>query len=139
MRHRQPGTAIHRDRGSGTALGMFLIFVVLVLAATLLESGNTMRASSHATDVAQQAARAGADKLDLGALRNNATLRIDPVAAKAAALAYLRQVGETGSVQATPTGVTVTVTLTRPRVLLPLVGIKTITVTSTASATPQLN
>ena len=129
----------HTDRGSGTAIGMFLIFVILVLAATLLESGNSMRASSHATDVAQQAARAGADKLDLGALRGDATLRIDPVAAQAAAQAYLRQVGETGSVQATPTGVTVTVTVTRSRVLLPLVGIRTITVTSTATATPLLS
>ena len=118
---------------------MFLIFVILVLAATLLESGNSMRTSSHATDVAQQAARAGADKLDLGALRDDATLRIDPVAAQAAAEAYLRQVGETGTVQATPTGVTVTVTVTRSRVLLPLVGIKTITVTSTATATPLLS
>lgn len=127
------------DRGSGTALGMFLIFVMLVLATTILEAGNAMRWDAHATDVAQQAARAGADQLDLAALRNDATVRINPAAADAAAQAYLRQVGETGSVQATPAGVTVTVTITRPRVLLPLVGVTTITVTSTATAAPLLS
>jgi Flp pilus assembly protein TadG len=138
MRHpRRPGT--HRDRGSGTAIGMFIIFVVLVLSATLLETGNSMRASSHATDVAQEAARAGADKLDLAALRAGAPPRIDPAAAETAAMAYLRQVGETGSVDATAAAVTVTVTITRSRVLLPLIGIKTITVTSTATATPLLS
>lgn len=136
---RQPATGSHRDRGSGTAIGIFVIVVVLMLAATLLEVGNSMRASSHATDVAQQAARAGADKLDLGVLRTDAILRIDPVAAQIAALAYLQQVGETGSVQATPTGVSVTVTVTRSRVLLPLLGIRTITVTSTATANPLLS
>lgn len=127
------------DRGSGTALGMFLILIVLALAGTVLEAGNAMRASAHATDVAQQAARAGADQLDLTALRTDGTVRLDPVAAQAAATAYLRQVGETGAVQATPANVTVTVTITRPRVLLPLVGVKTVTLTSTATATPLLN
>jgi Flp pilus assembly protein TadG len=118
---------------------MLLILIVLALAGTVLEAGNAMRASARATDVAQQAARAGADKLDLTALRTDRTVRLDPVAAQAAAAAYLRQVGETGAVQATAATVTVTVTITRPRVLLPLVGVKTVTLTSTATATPLLN
>ncbi|WP_123606824.1 hypothetical protein [Micromonospora sp. Llam0] len=117
---------------------MGIIIVVLVLAATLLEAGNSMRASAHATAVAQQAARAGADQLDLAALRADATVRVDPTAAQTAAQAYLAQVGEAGTVQATPTDVTVTVTITRERVLLPLVGIRTLTVTSTANAVPLL-
>jgi len=127
------------DRGSGTLLGLFVIAVMLVLGGTLVEVASAMRDSAHATDVAQQAARAGADKLDLTALRNGGAVRVDPVAAQAAALAYLRQVGETGTVVATPTGVSVTVTITRSGGLLPLVGINSVTVTSTAAASPLLN
>src|SRR5262245_24388116 len=69
------------DRGSATVFGLFLIVVVLVLAGAMIEGGNAMSARGHATDIAQQAARAGADKLDLTALREHGLVRIDPAAA----------------------------------------------------------
>src|SRR5690606_11154892 len=118
--------AARGDRGSATAFGIFLIVVVLVLAGAIIEGGNAMSARGHATDVAQQAARAGADQLDLAALRENGLVRIDPAAAELASTAYLRQVGETGSVTANPTAVSVTVTVTRPGILVPVLGIETL-------------
>jgi Flp pilus assembly protein TadG len=124
------------DRGSATAFGLFLIVVVLVLAGAMIEGGNAMSARGHATDIAQQAARAGADKLDLAALRNDGLVRIDPAAAQAAATAFLAQVGETGTVTAIPTEVSVTVTVTRPGILVPILGIQTLTVRATATAAP---
>ena len=124
------------DRGSATVFGLFLIMVVLVLAGAMIEGGNAMSARGHATDIAQQAARAGADKLDLAGLRTNGLVRIDPVAAKTAATAFLTQVGETGTVNATPTSVSVTVTVTRPGILVPILGIQTLTVHATATAAP---
>lgn len=124
------------DRGSATAFGLFLIVVVLVLAGAMIEGGNAMSARGHATDIAQQAARAGADKLDLAALRENGLVRIDPAAAEAAASAFLAQVGQTGTVTATPAHVSVTVTVTRPGILAPILGIETLTVRATASAAP---
>lgn len=127
---------VRGDRGSATAFGLFLIMVVLVLAGAMIEGGNAMSARGHATDIAQQAARAGADKLDLTALRENRLVRIDPAAAQAAATAYLAQVGETGTVTATPTQVAVTVTVTRPGILVPILGIQTLTVRATATAAP---
>jgi len=120
-------------------IGMFLVLLIIVLGATLVETGNQMRTSFHATDIAQQAARAGADQLDLAALRADGTVRINPDAARAAALAYLRRVDQTGTVTATPAGVSVSVTITRARVLLPLIGVRTLTVTSTAHAAPLLS
>jgi Flp pilus assembly protein TadG len=117
-------------------LGLFLVVVVLVLAGTLIEAGNAMAARGHATAVAQQAARAGADRLDLTALREQGLIRIDPVAARAAATAYLATAGETGTVTATPMQVTVTVTVTRPGILVPILGVQTLTVTGTATAVP---
>jgi Flp pilus assembly protein TadG len=127
---------IRGDRGSATAFGLFLIVVVLVLAAAIIEGGNAMSARGHATDVAQQAARAGANKVDLAALRDDGVVRIDPAAAEAAALAFLAQVGETGTATATPAQVSVTVTVTRPGILVPILGINTLTVHSTATAAP---
>jgi Flp pilus assembly protein TadG len=124
------------DRGSATAFGLFLIVVVLVLAGAMLEGGNAMSGRGHATDIAQQAARAGADKLDLAALREDGLVRVDPAAAEAAAAAFLAQVGETGTVTATPAQVSVTVTVTRPGILVPILGIKTLTVRATATAAP---
>jgi Flp pilus assembly protein TadG len=124
------------DRGSATVFGLFLIVVVLVLAGAMIEGGNAMSARGHATDIAQQAARAGADKLDLSALRENGLVRIDPASAQAAATAFLAQVGETGTVTATPIQVSVTVTVTRPGILVPVLGIHTLTVHTTAIAAP---
>jgi Flp pilus assembly protein TadG len=125
------------DRGSGTLFGLFLVTVVLLLAAVVVEGGNAMTVRGHATDLAQQAARAGADKLDLNTLRTSGVVQINPAQARTAATAYLARFRQTGTVAATPAGVTVTVTLTEPTVLAPALGITTITVTSTAHATPQ--
>jgi Flp pilus assembly protein TadG len=127
---------VRGDEGSATVLGLFLVVVVLVLAGALIEAGNAMAARGHATAVAQQAARAGADKLDLTALREQGVVRVDPAAAQAAATAYLATLGETGTVTATPTQVTVTVTVTRPGILVALLGKQTVTVTGTATAAP---
>jgi Flp pilus assembly protein TadG len=126
----------HDDRGSATAFGLFLIVVVLVLAGAMIEGGSAMSARGHGTDISQQAARAGADKLDLAALREVGLVRIDPAAAQAAASAFLAQIGETGTVTATPAQVSVTVTVTRPGILVPILGIKTLTVRATATAAP---
>jgi hypothetical protein len=127
---------VQGDQGSVTVLGLFLIAVILVLAGVMVEGANLMTARGHATSIAQQAARAGADKIDLAVLREQGVVRLDPPAAQAAATAYLDQVGEAGTVTATTTAVTVIVTLTRPGVLVPLLGKPTLTVTGTATAAP---
>jgi Flp pilus assembly protein TadG len=110
--------------------------VVLVFAGAILEGGVAMSARGHATDVAQQAARAGANQLNLAALREAGVVQIDPAAAQAAAAAFLDQMGERGTVTATAEQVTVTVTVTRPGILVPILGIETLTLRATASAAP---
>jgi hypothetical protein len=119
-----------------TVLGLFLIVVVLVLAGTMIEAGNAMTARGHATSIAQQAARAGADRIDLTALREKGVVLLDSVAAHAAATAYLTTLGEIGTVTATANQVSVTVTVTRPGILVPVLGLETLTVTGTATAAP---
>ncbi|MEV4706779.1 pilus assembly protein TadG-related protein [Actinoplanes sp. NPDC049316] len=134
--HGAVSRAARGDRGSATAFGLFLILVVLVLAGAVLEGGNAMSARGHATDIAQQAARAGANKLNLAALRQSGVVQIDPAAAQAAATNFLNQMGEHGTVTATAQEVRVTVTVTRPGILVPILGVDTLTVEATASATP---
>ncbi len=124
-------TGQRRDRDSTMVLSIFLILVVLVLTTTLIEAGNAMAARGHGLDIAQQAARAGADKLDLTTLRSTGQVRIDPATAQAAATAYLTQMGETGTVTATATEVVVTVTVTRPSI-----SFGSISVRVTANAAP---
>ncbi|MGI5213348.1 TadE/TadG family type IV pilus assembly protein [Plantactinospora sp. CA-290183] len=129
-------TAAGGDRGSATVFGLFLIMVVLVFAGAILEVGVAMSARGHATDIAQQAARAGANQLNLAALREAGVVQIDPTAAQAAATAFLTQMGEQGTVTVTAEEVQVTVTVTRPGILVPLLGIETLTLRATASAAP---
>ena len=124
------------ERGSATIFGLFLVVVVLILAGVVVEGGNVMSIRGHATSIAAQAARAGADELDLDALRTTGIVQLNPAAAEVAAQAYLTQIGQTGTVTATPTEISVTVTLTKPAILVPVLGIATHTVQATATATP---
>jgi hypothetical protein len=110
------------------------MMVGLLLAALLFDGAAAMTAKASALQVAQQAARAGADQIDVAALRNTGQLQLDPAAAEAAALEWLEQADATGSVTATTEQVAVIVTVTQPTVLLGAVGITTFTLSATATA-----
>jgi Flp pilus assembly protein TadG len=124
------------DRGSATGWALFAVLVVALLAGAVLDGGNAMAARVQALDIAQQAARSGANQLDLTALRTNGLVRLDPTASTNAARQFLRQAGVTGTVTATTTQVTVTVNRNQPALLLQAVGVSSITVAATAHAVP---
>lgn len=125
------------DRGSATAWALGVVAVVALLSGAVLDGGNAMAARVQALDIAQQAARAGANQLDLGALRERSLVRLDPTAAQAAAAAFLRQAGATGTATATTAQVTVTVTRSQPTLLLQAIGVNAIAMTAIATAVPQ--
>lgn len=125
------------DRGSGTVWAIGVVAVVALLAGAVLDGGNAMAARVAALDVAQQAARAGANQLDLAALREHGVVRLDLVAAQAAATTFLAQAGATGTATATTTEVVVTITRSQPTKLLRAIGVNSIAMTATASAVPQ--
>ncbi len=125
------------DRGSGTVWAIGIVAVVALLAGAVLDGGNAMAARVQALDIAQQAARAGANQLDLAALRNQGLVRLDPGAAQAAAQAFLREAGATGTVAATVAQVSVTVTRSQPTLVLQAIGVDAIGMTATATAVPQ--
>jgi hypothetical protein len=110
------------------------MMVGLLLAALIFDGAAAMTAKASALQVAQQAARAGADQIDLATLRTTGQVQLDPAAAQAAALGWLDQAEATGTATATTEQVTVTVTVTQPTVLLAAVGLTTFTLSAAATA-----
>ncbi len=58
------------DRGSLTIFVIFFAITVLVLASLLVDVGSAVNAQERAADLAEQAARAGANAIDPGSLRS---------------------------------------------------------------------
>ncbi|HVA60926.1 MAG TPA: pilus assembly protein TadG-related protein [Mycobacteriales bacterium] len=117
----------------GLALGLF------ALAGLVIDGGRAITARQHAADLAGQAARAGADQLDLSAYRSTGIDRIDAPAARVAACAFVAAAEPADGCQATVTGdgVTVTVTTHTATVLLGLIGYDTFVTRGAATAHPE--
>lgn len=130
----QPRHRLRGDRGSASGWALGTMLVGLLLAGLIFDGGAAMTTKASALSVAQQAARAGADQLDLATLRTTGVVQLDPAAAQQAAAAWLEQAGQTGTISATTQQVTVTVTTTGTTVLLPIVGITSYELSATATA-----
>ena len=66
----QPGRPGASDRGSVALWVVILTFAVLVLATFVVDGGQLMNARERAADMAEQAARATVNDLDIAALRS---------------------------------------------------------------------
>jgi Flp pilus assembly protein TadG len=133
----------HEPTDEGSA-AMWLIVVtsaLLVMCGLVFDGGAALAAKGRAADVAQQAARAGADALDADTLYRGGgagALRAQRAAAVAEARAVLAAAGVTGDATVTAEGVTVTATSTRPTAILTIIGVDEVTGTATADAVPLL-
>jgi Flp pilus assembly protein TadG len=104
-----------------TAFVTIFVVALLFVIGLVLDGGYLLAAQREASNVAAQAARAGAQELDEGAFRADSSRDvIDVPRAEAAAYAFLAKVGRTGEAHASPDGVTVTVTIKRKMLILPL-------------------
>jgi hypothetical protein len=129
---------MHRDQsGRVTAFVIIMVTAILLFAGLVLDGGLALAAKVRAVGEAQEAARAGAQEIDLAAYRATGTLRLLPQQASAAANSYLAAAGHSGSVSVAGNTVNVTVTISQPTELLGLIGIGSITVTGTGQAQPQ--
>lgn len=124
------------DSGSLTPMMIFGGLVVLLLAGLVLDQGLAMADKVRVLDIAQAAARSGAQQVDLAVYRSTGQVRLNPASAATAARSFLTRAGATGTATATDTTVTVTVTTTRRTQLLHLIGITDIPVAATATAVP---
>ena len=122
-----------------TAFTVVFAATVLLFAGLVLDGGLALATTVRAIGQAQEAARAGAQAIDLTAYRADGSLRLDPDRAAALARAYLSNAHTTGTASVTVAGGTVTVriTTTQPTRLLGLVGVRSIPITASGSAHPD--
>ena len=124
------------ERGSITGFVAVIATALVMVAGMAYDGGQIIHAHNAARNDAEQAARAGAQQIDITHLRQTSEPRLDAAEAEAAALDYLTQVGATGTASVDGADITVTVTRTQPLHILPGQD-RTITVTETASAVEE--
>jgi Flp pilus assembly protein TadG len=125
------------DDGTATAFVVLLAAILLAMAGLVVDGGLAINARQQVADDAEQAARAGAQRVDLLTLRQSGAVRIESGAARQAAVAFLATRGYPGgdvSVSATDTEVTVRARREVPTALLSLVLIDSFTVEASARA-----
>ncbi|MEU1813497.1 pilus assembly protein TadG-related protein [Micromonospora aurantiaca (nom. illeg.)] len=123
------------DSGQVTAFAVLMIVALLAVAGLVLDAGLALTQKVGALDIAQGAARAGAQELDLYQYRTRNVAVLDPARAASAARAWLASSGATGEATATTTTVTVTVRRASRTQLLQIVGVRQLDVSASASAT----
>ena len=104
------------------------MLALLVVAGLVIDGGNVLAARREAANVAESAARAGAQALDTAAARTSGGAQLDAPSAIARAESYLAETGYTGSASVQGNDVLVEVTITRRTFLLGLAGVVSMTV-----------
>ncbi len=130
-RHRQRLS----DAGSVSIFAVILTLVVVVFFGAVVDFEQKLEARQDANTVAQEAARAGAGRVDLNRAYSDGEFTVDRHAAIRAARDYLRAGGYTGTVTASGArAIHVHVTITRPALFLPVIGISHLRADGTATA-----
>jgi Flp pilus assembly protein TadG len=119
------------------AIGVFLAVLVpglLLIIGLAVDGGAKVAATQRANAVADEAARAGGQALDVSAALAG-QVQVDPGAAVAAAQDYLARSGVTGSATVVDGDtLQVTTTITEPSTFLGLIGLSTLTVEGSGTA-----
>jgi Flp pilus assembly protein TadG len=134
-RRRPPAEWVRRDEGQVTAFVAVLLLALLVMLGLVTDGGRALAARVQVTNEAQEAARAGAQALDLAAYRRDGTVRLDPAGAEQRVLAYLSATGDSATaVRVAGDLVSVTVVRVEPTRLLMLAGLGRVHATGTGTA-----
>ncbi|WP_243697631.1 TadE/TadG family type IV pilus assembly protein [Geodermatophilus obscurus] len=119
------------------AIGVFLAVLVpglLLIVGLAVDGGAKVAATQRANAIADEAARAGGQALDLSAALTG-QVRVDPAAAVAAVQNYLERSGVQGAVTVVDGDtLQVSTTISEPTTFLGLIGITTLTVEGTGTA-----
>ena len=123
------------DRGSLTLFAVVLALGLLAMTGLVVDGGAKLTAQRRANHLAEQAARAGAQAVDVAALRAGLNVKLTPPAANSAAQRYLVEAGQpTAHVVVRGDSIEVTVTRHQQTAILGLVGIHRFDVTGHGSA-----
>ena len=125
------------DRGGVTVFVAVCVIVLIGIIGVAVDGGSKMRATERADYVAGEAARAGGQAIDPAEAISGNAIVVDPQDAQAAAQAYLRSAGATGTVSVSGDGKTlnVNVTGTYDTKFLSAVGIGSLSVAGQGKAT----
>ncbi|MEU6332051.1 TadE/TadG family type IV pilus assembly protein [Streptomyces platensis] len=126
------------DRGSATLFWIIVGMVFLGLLALVVDGGGQLKASAHADDVANAAARAGGQQIDAGKAIPGGEVVVDPEAAASVARDFLHQAGVEGTVTVSGGGKRLEVSVTDTYHCLMLVGVGRPTLPVTGHGTAQL-
>lgn len=121
------------ERGTITIFVTTTTVALLMAAGLVLDGGRLLAAQRQAVDHASAAARAGAQAVDTGALRERRS-ELDARRAIPAAQRFLASRGEAGRVSVDGGRIRVTVARREATSLLTLVGIRTVGISASGSA-----
>ena len=133
LRRRWELQGVADEGGSFTVFVAVFCVALFVLVGLVVDTGRAISARSEAMSEAEQAARAGAGRLSVAALRSG-QVEVDPIAAVDTSEAYLAAIGQTGWASVVGGTVTVHVQTQEPTVILGIVGINRIHISVSASA-----
>ncbi|MFE7586588.1 TadE/TadG family type IV pilus assembly protein [Streptomyces gardneri] len=124
------------DRGSLSAYFALATVAILMVMGLLVDGGGALNTANRATSLAQEAARAAGQQLDVARAVEGTAITVDPAAAQAAAQDYLAAAGAQGTATISDGGqrITVTVNDAYSTSFARFVGLGTIQVTGTANA-----
>ncbi|PWI05146.1 hypothetical protein DIZ27_41195 [Streptomyces sp. NWU339] len=125
------------DRGGVTVFVAVCVIALIGIIGVAVDGGSKMRAVERADYIAGEAARAGGQAIDPAKAISGNAIVVDPQDAQAAAQAYLRAAGATGTASVSGDGktLTVNVTGTYDTKFLSVVGIGSLSVTGQGKAT----
>ncbi|MFD8425735.1 pilus assembly protein TadG-related protein [Streptomyces sp. NPDC059466] len=132
-----PHGRAQQDDGGVTVFVAVCVLGLIGIIGVAVDGGAKMAATERADYVAGEAARAGGQAIDPAQAVTGKAIIVDPQDAIAAAKAYLRSAGATGTVTVSSDGksVAVTVSGSSDTTFLSAVGIGSLPVTGHASAT----
>ena len=127
------------ERGAVSVLVIGIAIALFVMAGLVVDGGNAINARQKISDDVEQAARAGADQIDVLALRQGGVIVVLDARARTAAQSYLVRLGYDPSrigVDVAGNEVTVSAEDTISTQLLTLIGRNTFEVAGIATARP---
>ena len=125
------------DRGGVSVFVAVCVLALIGIIGTAVDGGGTMRATERADYLAGEAARAGGQAIDPAEAISGNAIVVDPQDAVAAAHAYLRSAGATGTVSVSGDAKTLSVTVngSYDTKFLSVTGISSLPVTGHGTAT----
>lgn len=121
------------ERGTVSAMVAVIATALIMVAGLAYDGGQVITAQATARDLAANAARAGAQEVNLDELRDTGVTLLDADRAIAAAQAYLAGSGHTGTATVDGASITVSVQVRQPMRILPLPD-RVVTASDTATA-----